>query len=162
LQEIPISISIGLAVNTTKEISLEETYKEADNAMYQDKLQRSQLARAAIVDSLVRTLSTRKNLGEGNSAQVKELADRFGRHLQLSKKEFESLQLLAKVYDLGKGNMPDQLIHSKLKEKEEELTTADRETIRRHPKIGYRIASSSPGLSKVADLILRHHENYDD
>ena len=161
LQEIPISISIGLAVSPAKESSLEETYKEADNAMYNDKLTRSQLARSRIVDSLVKTLSSRKNLGEGKSEQVEELSERFGRYLQLGEKEFDNLMLLAKVYDLGKVNMPDQLVHSKLKEKEGELTTAERETIRRHPEIGYRIASSSPELSRVADLILRHHESYD-
>lgn len=158
---MPISISIGLAVSLTRESSLEETFKEADNAMYEDKLKRSQLARARIVDSLVKTLSTQKNLGEGKSDQVEELTDRFGRFMQLGETEFDNLQLLAKVYDLGKVNMPDQLVHSKLKEKEGELTKAEQETIRRHPEIGYRIASSSPELSRVADLILRHHENYD-
>jgi diguanylate cyclase (GGDEF)-like protein/PAS domain S-box-containing protein len=160
-QEIPISISIGLAVSPARESALEETFKEADNAMYKDKLKRSQLARAGIVGSLVNAMSTRKSLGEGKSAQVEELADRFGRHLQLGEKKLDNLQLLAKVYDLGKVNMPDQLVHSSLKENEGELTDAERETIRRHPEIGYRIASSSPELAEVADLILRHHENYD-
>ncbi len=160
-QEIPVSISIGLAVSPVRESSLEETYKEADNAMYKDKLKRSQLARSGIVDALVNALSTRKNLGEGKSAQVQDLADRFGRHLQLGEQELSNLQLLAKVYDLGKVNMPDQLVHSSLQEKVGELTDAEREAIRRHPEIGYRIAASSPELSVVADLILRHHENYD-
>lgn len=160
-QEIPISISIGLAVSPAKESALEETYKEADNTMYKDKLKRSQLARARIVDALVNALSTRKNLGEGNSAQVQDLAERFGRHLQLEEKELSKLKLLAKVYDLGKVNMPDQLMHSGLKVKEGELNDAEREAIRRHPEIGYRIANSSPEFSGVADLILHHHENYD-
>jgi len=30
-----------------------------------------------------------------------------------------------------------------------------------HPEKGYRIAVSSPDLSSVADLILRHHERWD-
>jgi diguanylate cyclase (GGDEF)-like protein/PAS domain S-box-containing protein len=160
-QGLPISISIGFAVSPASESSLEETYKEADNAMYKDKLKRSQLARAAIVDSLVNALSTRNDLGEGNSTQVQDLAEQFGRHLQLGENALNNLQTLAKVYDLGKVNMPDQLVHSSLKEKEGELTGAEREAIRRHPEIGYRIASSSPELSAVADLILHHHENYD-
>ncbi len=160
-QGLPISISIGFAVSPAGESSLEEAHKKADNAMYKDKLKRSQQARAAIVASLVDTLSRRKNLGEGNSAQVEELVNRFGRHLQLGKKEFANLKLLSKVYDLGKVNMPDQLMHSSLKEKEDDLTAAEREVIYRHPEIGYRIASSSPELSGVADLILHHHENYD-
>jgi len=160
-QEIPVSVSIGMAVSLARENSLEETYKEADNAMYQDKLKRSKQARAGIVDALLHTLSDRNNLGEGKSAQVQDLADRFGRHLQLGDQEFNNLQLLAKVYDLGKVNMPDQLVHCSLKDKVGELTATEREAIRRHPEIGYRIAASSPELTAVADLILRHHENYD-
>jgi diguanylate cyclase (GGDEF)-like protein/PAS domain S-box-containing protein len=60
-QKIPISISMGLAVCEAKGCSLEETYKEADNAMYKDKAQSSKQARAAIVDSLAKTLSSREN-----------------------------------------------------------------------------------------------------
>jgi HD-GYP domain-containing protein (c-di-GMP phosphodiesterase class II) len=33
--------------------------------------------------------------------------------------------------------------------------------MRQHPERGYRIAESSPDLSEVADLILKHHERYD-
>lgn len=97
-QSIPINISIGLAVSPAKANSLEETYKEADNAMYSDKLKHSPLARARIVDSLVKILSTKKNLGEGESEQVAELSERFGRYLQLNENAFINLILLAKVY----------------------------------------------------------------
>jgi len=41
------------------------------------------------------------------------------------------------------------------------LTDAEREALHRHPESGYRIASSSPELADIAELILKHHENYD-
>lgn len=160
-KDLPISISIGMAVNPAKDSPLEETYKEADNAMYKDKILRSHLAYTGIVDRLVNIMSTRKKLGEGSSAQVQELVEKFGRHLRLGEIQFNNLRLLAKVYDLGKVNMPDQLVHYSLKKKKDALSDAERETIRRHPEIGYRIAASSAEFSGIADLILRHHENYD-
>jgi len=158
---MPISVSIGLAVATGSNRTLEEVFKEADNAMYKDKLQRSQLARAAIIASLVNGLAGRRELAEGKSDQVEELVDKFGQLFNLSEKQMNNLRLLSKVYDLGKVNMPDQLVHSSLKQKTGELTESEREAIRRHPEIGFRIASSSPELSGVAELILHHHEHYD-
>jgi HD-GYP domain-containing protein (c-di-GMP phosphodiesterase class II) len=41
------------------------------------------------------------------------------------------------------------------------LSDAEREALHRHPESGYRIASSSPELADIAELILKHHENYD-
>jgi len=158
---VPLSISIGLAVSESRKQPLEESYKIADNAMYKDKLQRGQLARAGIVSSLIEKLSERGDLGEGDATEVRLLCDRLGRALKLQKSELGNLGLLSRVFDLGKVNMPDQLIHSSLKQKAGELNEAERETIRRHPEIGYRIAASSPELIGIADLILRHHENFD-
>lgn len=158
---LPISISLGLAVSTSNKYLLEETYKKADNAMYKDKLERSKLARANIVASLLDSLYKHNNLNEGDSAQVQELCERMGQALKLNEKQMANLQLLSKVYDLGKTSMPDQHTHRNLKQKTGELTEADQEAIHRHPEIGYRIASSSPELSGVADLILRHHEKMD-
>ncbi len=158
---LPVSISIGLAVSKSADQSLEETYKKADNAMYDDKLKRGKLARAGIVASLLESLSARGNLGEGDSDQVLELCELMGQALSLADRQHADLLLLARVYDLGKVSMPDQLIHKSLKQKSAELTEAEWETVRRHPETGYRIASSSPELVGVADLILRHHEKLD-
>ena len=71
------------------------------------------------------------------------------------------LELLIQVYDLGKVNIPDHLVHSSLLRKSGELTEAEDKAIHRHPETGHRIASSSPELVGVADLILKHHENFD-
>jgi diguanylate cyclase (GGDEF)-like protein/PAS domain S-box-containing protein len=160
-ESLPISISIGLAVSRSSDQSLEEAYKKADNAMYDDKLKRGKLARAGIVASLLDSLSARGNLGEGDSDQVMDLCKRMGQALTLADKQKADLLLLARVYDLGKVSTPDQLIHKSLKQKSAELTEAEWETVRRHPETGYRIASSSPELVGVADLILRHHEKVD-
>jgi HD-GYP domain-containing protein (c-di-GMP phosphodiesterase class II) len=71
------------------------------------------------------------------------------------------LALFAQVYDLGKVGLPDSVIHSSMQSNAGTLTEAEREALHRHPESGYRIASSSPELADIADLILKHHENYD-
>ena len=158
---LTLSISIGLAVSEHSEYSLEETYKKADAAMYTDKLQRGKKARAEIITALLALLYKRGDLGEGAREQVQELTIQLGQALNLDERRMADLELLSQVYDLGKVNMPDHLVHSSLLQKSGELTEAEREVIHRHPETGYRIASSSPELAGVTDLILKHHENFD-
>jgi len=158
---IPLSISIGLAVSEASKHSLEDTYKQADAAMYRDKLIRGKEARSAIIAYLLTMLYGRSDLGEGTAELVQELSLQLGKDLNLSAESMADLQLLSRVYDLGKVNLPEQVTHSNQQKKTGELTEAEREAIRCHPEAGYRIASASPELSGVADLILRHHEHYD-
>ena len=158
---LPLSISLGLDVSETAEYPLEETYNTADNNMYSDKLRRGKIARAEIVKSLLSSLFERGNLDEGERNQVQELSIRMGMALKLEENRMADLELLSQVYDLGKVGLPDGLLHRGMLTKKEELSSAEREAIFRHPEIGYRIASASPELANVADMVLKHHENYD-
>ncbi len=158
---LPLSISLGLAVSEKPEHPLEETFRAADNKMYNDKLQQGKKARKEIVSSLLSSLFERGNLAEGERNQVQELSVRMGLALKLDKSRMAELELLSQVYDLGKVGLPDNLLHSSMLTKADELTEAEREAIFRHPETGYRIASASPELAGIAEMVLRHHENYD-
>ena len=70
--------------------------------------------------------------------------------------QLDNLALLAQVHDLGKVGIPDKILFKKgpLNDKEWEI-------MRSHPEKGYRIAVSSPDLSGIAQLILKHHERWD-
>ncbi len=160
-KDIPISISIGTSVAVNNKRPLEETYKEADNAMYKDKMKRGPLARTAIVETLVNKLAEQRNLDFEKADQFEGLMEQFGRYLKLNKRQIDDLKLFSKVYDLGKVNMPDRQADDILQQNNKTVIEEGGEAIHRHPEIGYRIASSSPELSGVAELILHHHENYD-
>ncbi len=160
-QGLPLSISLGLAVSTGADYPLEAIYKVADNNMYTDKLQQGKKARAEIVASILASLFERGNLDEGERDQVQELAIRLGQALALPEEHLARLALFAQIYDIGKVGLPDSIIHSSMQHNAGNLSEAEREALRRHPESGYRIASASPDLADVADLVLKHHENYD-
>ena len=160
-KNLPLSISLGLAVSENPDYSLEEIFRMADNNMYTEKLEQSKKARAGIVSSLLASLFKRDSLEEGERVQVQELSIRLGLALKLEESRMADLELLTQVYDLGKVGLPDNLLHQSILENTGELTEAEREAIYRHPETGYRIAQASPDLAGVAELILRHHENYD-
>ncbi len=92
---------------------------------------------------------------------MQELAIRTGQVIELPEDKLARLALFAQFYDLGKVGLPDSIIHSSMQNNAGNLTDAEREALHRHPESGYRIASSSPDLADLAELILKHHENYD-
>jgi diguanylate cyclase (GGDEF)-like protein/PAS domain S-box-containing protein len=153
---LPLSISMGLAVSDGSGQTLEETYHIADSLMYKDKLTRSQQARSAIIRTLLASVFERENIADGYSERIQELSIAFGYKAGLGERQMADLALLAQVYELGKVSVPDEIIKKRGK-----LTEAEWEIIRQHAEKGYRISSASPDLVGIADLMLRHHENWD-
>ncbi len=152
---IPISISSG--ISSSKEgIDLVEVFKRADDLMYRNKLSKGNSAKSQIIASLMATLAERDYITEGHAGRLSEICISVGQKMGLSSQEINNLDLLAKVHDLGKVGIPDNILF-----KPSALTDEEWEIMRTHPEKGFRIAISSPDLAGIADLILKHHERWD-
>ncbi|QGT99757.1 hypothetical protein SYNTR_1164 [Candidatus Syntrophocurvum alkaliphilum] len=154
--EVPLSISFGLATAKSSKDSLEETFKKADDAMYQNKLHKSTSAKSQVIEALMTTLGERDFVAQGHAKRLSVLCREVGESLDLSANQLNNLALLAQVHDLGKVGIPDSILF-----KEDALTDEEWVIMRQHSEKGYQIASASPDLSGIADLILKHHENWD-
>lgn len=152
----PISLSLGFAVSSGPERSLEETMKAADSIMRLDKQNRSESTLNQVVSALLAALSERDFIAEGHAERLQEHCLKMGRAVGLDRHQLASLSLVAQVHDLGKVGIPDQILF-----KESALSDEEWAIMRLHPEKGYRIAQSSPDLNGIADLILRHHEKWD-
>lgn len=152
---IPISISSG--ISSSKEgIDLMEVFKRADDLMYRNKLSKGSSAKSQIIASLMATLAERDYITEGHASRLSEICISLGKKMGLSSQEINNLDLLAKVHDLGKVGIPDNILF-----KPSALTDEEWEIMRTHPEKGFRIAISSPDLAGISDLILKHHERWD-
>jgi diguanylate cyclase (GGDEF)-like protein/PAS domain S-box-containing protein len=155
-EDLPLSLSIGVATTLSQETTLDELLKKADDLMYRDKLYRSPSTRSQVVQTLLVALAERDFITEGHTRRLADLCMEIGRRASLTNSQLSDLYLLTQVHDLGKVGIPDNILF-----KEGPLTENEWEIMRLHPEKGYRIAISSPDLSGVADLILKHHERYD-
>jgi len=155
-RQLHLSISVGISTAAEPQKNLRDTYKEADDLMYREKLHRGNDPRAQIIDSLLVTLGERDFITEGHLRRLEELCLKIGKLVELAPKQLSNLMLLARVHDLGKVGIPDRILFKKGPLNEEEW-----ETMKKHPEKGYRIALSSNDLADIADLILRHHERWD-
>jgi len=151
--EIPLSISLGFAVSTQADQGISELFKEADNNMYREKLHRSQSARSAIVQTLLKALEARDFITEGHAVRLQEFVTLLAGAIDLPKRNISDLNLLAKFHDIGKVGVSDNILF-----KPGTLNSEEAAEMRRHSEIGYRIAQSAPDLVPIAEWILKHHE----
>ncbi|MBD8137094.1 HD domain-containing protein [Bacillus sp. CFBP 13597] len=79
----------------------------------------------------------------------------FGRYLGIENQEF--LFILGALHDIGKLEIPQQLLNKK-----ERLTELEYDEIMHHTVYGAQIVQSIPQFpSELSDAILFHHENFD-
>lgn len=151
-----LSLSTGMSISQDGSVNLTRLFKEADNNMYRQKLQRSHNTRTSITKALVRLLESRDYVAEGHTLRVAETCVRLGTELGLDPDAINNLRLLSEYHDIGKVGISDKLLF-----KSGPLNNTEQVEIRRHSEIGHRIALSAPELNHIADLILKHQEWWD-
>lgn len=154
--EFLLSISTGMAIGHSQSVNLARLFREADNNMYREKIQRSPQIRAAITQTVFRLLERRDYVEEGHTRRVAELCARLAAELGLSDERVNNLRLLAEYHDIGKVGIPDKILF-----KQGPLNASETKEMRRHSEIGHRIALSAADLSPISDLILKHQEWWD-
>ena len=155
-QKIPLSLSLGLACAEGGAKDLSAVFKQADDLMYRDKLNRDINSRSQILKALMAALEERDFITSGHAHRLEDLCRKLGQKMNLSSSQLSALNLLAQVHDLGKVGIPDHILF-----KPGPLTDDEWKIMRQHPEKGYRIAQETTDLAGIADLILKHHERWD-
>jgi len=81
----------------------------------------------------------------------------FGRHLGLDKETLKSVGAGAMLLDIGKTQLPTELLNASRNPTKEEWTL-----LRGHVEAGVRLASETSGVdTRILTMISSHHERYD-
>lgn len=154
---IPLSAAIGTATIESGVARLEEMFNVAENRMYNDKLKRVNEVRKSMIASLEGILCSRCFENSEHNERLKNLVIDFAGFLGLNmdSSEIKPIMQLARLHDIGKVAIPKEIL-----EKPGPLTSNEREIIKGHSDIGYRMAQSIGELA-VADVILALHERWD-
>jgi putative nucleotidyltransferase with HDIG domain len=110
----------------------------------------------AAVESMADVVDRRDPYTFQHSQSVADHAVRTARRLQLPDKEVELIRLAARVHDLGKIAVPDEVLH-----KQGRLTEAEFELMKKHPATGAEILAKFPEYKRGRELVLAHHERMD-
>jgi len=150
------SISLGCATKENIHGDIQDILNEAEERMYRHKLLEGKSIRSSIISSLGKTLFEKSYETEEHAKRLLEISTKIGREIGLSGNELDELNLLSILHDIGKIAISESILA-----KAGELTSEEREKIKKHAEIGCRIAESSRELSHISKYILFHHERWD-
>jgi diguanylate cyclase (GGDEF)-like protein/PAS domain S-box-containing protein len=153
---VMLSISMGWACKDMPDIEFSEVFKQAEKFMYHRKLFDSQSMRGATVHSIMHTLHEKDKREEEHSRRVSELNAKVGQAMGLREESIEELRNVGMLHDIGKIAIPENILN-----KQGDLSSEERNEMKRHPEIGYHILSSVIGLADIAEYVLAHHERWD-
>jgi HD-GYP domain-containing protein (c-di-GMP phosphodiesterase class II) len=112
-------------------------------------------AAVAILTALCDAIDRRPYM-RGHGARVGELAELVALRLGWAGTQVRRLRVGARLHDLGKLAVADDVWR-----KRGRLSEAEREAIRRHPLAGVRLLARQPSLRFAVPLALFHHEHWD-
>ncbi|QMS85093.1 diguanylate cyclase [Candidatus Xianfuyuplasma coldseepsis] len=156
IQSILPSLSLGYGVKTTETEDVYHIINIAEQNMYKRKMLTNSSIYSSIITSMTQSLFERSSETEEHANRLRDYAHKIARKLQVTEADIQDLTLLAKLHDIGKIGIPDEILN-----KPTSLTNDEWTIMKKHPEIGYRIANSTSELKGVATYILSHHERYD-
>jgi HD-GYP domain-containing protein (c-di-GMP phosphodiesterase class II) len=126
----------------------------ADQRLYAQKRERS--GRREPHEMLLQALFERSPGLRDHTGEVVHTAAAVGEVFGLSPEELEELRLAARLHDVGKLAVPDDVLH-----KPGPLHPEEWAFIREHTVIGERILAAAPGWRGVGEIVRATHERWD-
>jgi len=168
-----LSFSAGIVQYTKDVYDKNQLVDRADQAMYYAKAQGKNIVHIYNEDSILqRTLDIEQEIREieqqlniflskdiytfQHSKRVYRYAIEFSDELSLTDAEKKTLVLGALIHDIGKLEIPRDVLNKKGK-----LTNEEWEMVKKHVLWGKEIASTNEKFKPLLPLIELHHERYD-
>jgi putative nucleotidyltransferase with HDIG domain len=109
-----------------------------------------------LLNTMIRTLDLRDRMTARHSAAVAHYAREIAAAIGMSEAEREVVHTAALLHDIGKFNLPDDILKADLP-----LGPAEWELIRSHPEEGARLIANLEGYETAAEIVRAHHERFD-
>lgn len=156
LDQIVISVSIGLDTKVCTEQTIRDTFIKAEEHMYRKKLTESQSMRNETIKAILKTVNEKSEREQIHAEKVSEISKKIGNMLNLPQDVVREIEIAGLMHDIGKIGISDAVLNKK-----GELTEEEYIEIKRHPEGSYHILKSVDAYTKLADYVLCHHERWD-
>ena len=171
-----LTVSIGLASKKNKDDTVADWIERADNALYKAKAFRKNRAQlySSVYDrfdhldqvssdeqiisikALLSVINTRDRYTYNHTDRVVHFCEAFSKHVNLPEDQSKALLYGAYLHDIGKINVPQEILIS-----EKKLTDEQWALMRNHPADGADIVRKIKDFDLVADIVKQHHEKLD-
>lgn len=108
------------------------------------------------VECITSALDARDPYTGDHSRRVSDMACFLSAKMELSPLETQEIHIAGHLHDIGKIGVPDRVLL-----KPDRLNDEEWGLMKKHPEIGADILSRSEHFSRIAAIILHHHERWD-
>jgi diguanylate cyclase (GGDEF)-like protein len=169
---VPISVSVGIASYPADTKDVERLFPLADTAMYRAKLAgggwsapaTDQLAEGRprlvaafdALQGLLITVDAKDHYTFRHSQEVTDIALALAEAEGLSEEDTSTLEVAARLHDVGKIGIPTEIL-----KKPGSLAPEEWRIIHEHPRLGEMLLRPVEPKQAVLEAVLHHHEHYD-
>jgi putative nucleotidyltransferase with HDIG domain len=126
-------------------------------ALVAERTQQLESAHVDMLERLAVVAEFRDDTTGGHTVRVGELAATMAQRLGLDEETITQLRLAARLHDIGKISIPDDILL-----KAGRLSTEEWESMKTHAAIGAQMLSGGDGILELAkEIALTHHERWD-
>ena len=130
-------------------------YNQVDKKLKQahEKLQKIIEGTANIITKVV---ETRDPYSTGHQQRVSKLATAIAQEMKLPQDKIEGIKIASLVHDIGKVNLPTEIVS-----KPSKLVEVEYNLIKNYPNVGYDILKKVDFPWPIAEIVLQHQEKID-
>ncbi|MBN2040258.1 MAG: PAS domain S-box protein [Spirochaetes bacterium] len=110
----------------------------------------------SIANAMVSTVEVRDPYTVGHQQRVSNLARAIAKEMGLSRDEIDAIRLAGTLHDIGKVNIPAEILS-----KPGQLSNIELSLIKMHPTIAYEILKQIEFPWQIAEIVYQHHERLD-
>jgi len=150
LEKLAEDLAFGITTLRTRA----ERDRMADAQLHHEEILRKSLEES--IQAMSGTVEMRDPYTAGHQKRVGQLAVAIASELGLAKDEVHGLHLAASIHDLGKIQVPAEILS-----KPNRLTDIEFALIKAHAQTGYDILKGIAFPWPIANIVLQHHERLD-
>jgi len=105
---------------------------------------------------IMKVVETRDPYSIGHQKRVSKLATTIAQEMKLPQDKIEGIRIASLVHDIGKVNLPTEIIS-----KPGKLIEVEFNLIKNHPRVGYDILKKLDFPWPIAEIVLQHQEKID-
>jgi PAS domain S-box-containing protein/putative nucleotidyltransferase with HDIG domain len=140
--------SIGTVQDITERKRAEDELKES--------FKKLRKALEGIIQATSTMVEVKDPYTAGHQRRVTDLARAIATEMGLKKNQIEGIRTAGVIHDIGKIIVPSEILT-----KPSQLTEAEFEIIKTHPKVGYDILRDKEFPWPIAQIVYQHHERMD-
>jgi len=156
VMNIDLSVSIGFATKKTKDESILDSLKKAEDNMYRVKLYENKSIRSKTIDVIMDALVEKSQRELQHSKRVSSVCERIATEMQFQSEFINQIRIAGLIHDIGKIGIDEKILNKPGTLDDEEWIA-----MKKHPEAGWRILNSVSEFSELSEFVLSHHERWD-